>query len=1187
MSLPTLDDLLSLWEDKKESGTPVTAEELCADQPELLSQVRWYIKALEAVESHFGPTEGNDFSTADSLNPVEMVPENLVQVATEFRIEGLHASGGLGRVYIAADAVLNRKVAIKFPRWERMSAEQAARFEREARITGRLDHPGIVPIHALKTDQLGKPFYVMRFVDGQTLQERIQQLHTGFPESGAGALFESVAFRQLLQDFVTVCNIVAYAHGQGVIHRDIKPGNIVLGPFGEVVLLDWGLARVHGESDLIPASQNSDNGRPFGSDSDAFQTREGQILGTPAFASPEQLLGRTSEIEPRSDVYSLGATLFVLLTGASVNGSEALPELLSRLNDGIQRSARDVNKLVPRALDAVCRCAMAIEAENRYSTAVLLADDVQRFLAGEAVSVNPDSVLMRCGRMVRKRPGLAAASLATVLVATIAAATASLLLGQKNEQLRSNNRQLETAIADSHIANLQAMDALRTLVQDFVTQKFSEQTELSDADRQFLQTIVQQYESFAALKGNNVSSRAIRAEGQLQSGVLLTKLGDEQQARRALEIAEDLYQQLVIESDQIDYRVQLAATLLELGLSMKFRGELQTAELKVNRGIELLAPVLSESTRDDIVVVQELYGSLHELKGELQISSQRRAEALESYSIARSVFERLRNADPDAGHAIARLASTYRALSDVCGQKGDIPGQEQYSQLALELYRKLMERFPEDRHSCRGFAWACYDRSYSHEFFERTETAISELTEAEDVAARLSAKFPLSDEFRGLHASMRFRRAAIHVRAGHYFLAEGDLRYAIDKLEAVLDQATDGALSYRQLIKALRMLGLLHDAYGHYHEAESALRRAVEHATVFAAVYPESAAQTREVDVLPGELATVVGHQGRILEAIEELKTWVATTPESAKQKFTPAQQLRLLHARCGLSQLCIDAQQLTEAKEQIEFAALLANEIEEAHASELALLEQLSEFHQRISRLFLAIDCNELADNHAKKQLQIIEQLAANNPGESWFLVKHVEALTGYAEVFANHQDTARAESQYAEAAKISQYSIGRFPEDLSVRRAREELLWAQGHYYFDQHDFAGALQHFDQAISLKSDTKHRPIHAWCLALLMSESAAPEICKIADSNSVNGPELVDFLSACGVAITNSDSAMDALNIETAAVAVLRASVEAGCVLRPTAMGKLKSRPELVFLHRGTAATQLLDRLSPAKSAPE
>ena len=174
--------------------------------------------------------------------------------------------------------------------------------------------------------------------------------------------------------------------------------------------------------------------------------------------------------------------------------------------------------------------------------------------------------------------------------------------------------------------------------------------------------------------------------------------------------------------------------------------------------------------------------------------------------------------------------------------------------------------------------------------------------------------------------------------AGHYFLAEADLQHAVAMFEAVLDQATDGALSYRQLIKALRMLGLLRDSYGQYVEAETAFRLAMKHTTAFAADYPESAAQARELDALPGELATVVGHQGRISEAIKELETWVTIAQESVGQQFTPVQQLRLLHARCGLSQLFIDGNQLTEAREQVEIAALITKGVAETHASEFEL---------------------------------------------------------------------------------------------------------------------------------------------------------------------------------------------------------------------------------------------------------
>lgn len=157
-------------------------------------------------------------------------------MTSEFQVEFLHASGGLGDVYLASEPNLNRQVAIKFPRKSRLSAEQLARFEREAQITGRLNHPGVVPVFSMKQDNALQPCYVMRFVDGSTLRQRVEQLNEVL--SGSSDYFSSMEFRQLLQGFVALCNIVAYAHEQGIIHRDIKPENIILGRFGETLLME-------------------------------------------------------------------------------------------------------------------------------------------------------------------------------------------------------------------------------------------------------------------------------------------------------------------------------------------------------------------------------------------------------------------------------------------------------------------------------------------------------------------------------------------------------------------------------------------------------------------------------------------------------------------------------------------------------------------------------------------------------------------------------------------------------------------------------------------------------------------------------------------------------------------------------------------------------------------------------------
>ena len=279
-----VDELLSLWEAGRDAGQSVSAEELCADDPELLQEVRWTIHALEKVESHFGvPASDAEMGGTSADTSAFDVRAAHVDVRSRYDIERLHASGGLGRVFIAMDRQLNRRVAIKFPVSSFLTTEARARFRREADVTSRLDHPGIIPVHAIDDgDKVRPPCYVMRFVEGQTLHEAIEQsvksANSGNavrqstvraaatdtdpvsppPESPATTAPATTApvtrlgLSDLLLRFVTVCNIAAFAHSRGVIHRDIKPANILLGEFGETLLLDWGLAKLNGDQECTP-----------------------------------------------------------------------------------------------------------------------------------------------------------------------------------------------------------------------------------------------------------------------------------------------------------------------------------------------------------------------------------------------------------------------------------------------------------------------------------------------------------------------------------------------------------------------------------------------------------------------------------------------------------------------------------------------------------------------------------------------------------------------------------------------------------------------------------------------------------------------------------------------------------------------------------------------------------------------
>ena len=231
-----------------------------------------------------------------------------------FRILRPHARGGLGAVFVALDSELNREVALK------QILDQNAddpvsrqRFLIEAEITGGLEHPGIVPVYGLGTDDDGRPYYAMRFVKGDSLKEAIERFHADEStnkdpgRSASGGL----ALRKLLRRFLDVCNAVDYAQSRGVLHRDIKPANIILGDHGETLVVDWGLAKTMGSSD--PAS--GERTLRLSAASGSADTLPGSALGTPAYMSPEQAEGDLLRLGPRSDVYSLGTTLYCLLTG--------------------------------------------------------------------------------------------------------------------------------------------------------------------------------------------------------------------------------------------------------------------------------------------------------------------------------------------------------------------------------------------------------------------------------------------------------------------------------------------------------------------------------------------------------------------------------------------------------------------------------------------------------------------------------------------------------------------------------------------------------------------------------------------------------------------------------------------------------------------------------------------------------
>ncbi len=297
---------------------------------------------IDATLARFG--SGSTEHDADPDRTANYAVGTVTSDGQRFRVLRPHAKGGLGAVFVALDAELHREVALK-QILETHAYDEASRsrFLLEAEITGGLEHPGIVPVYGLGTYGDGRPYYAMRFIKGDSLKEAIDHFHAraaGNNDPGR----RSLELRGLLRRFIDVCNAIDYAHSRGVLHRDIKPGNIIVGMHGETLVVDWGLAKATGKSDPSAAERTLLPSAASGSS----ETLPGSALGTPAYMSPEQAQGNLEALGVRSDVYGLGATLYCLLTGQPPFAGDAV-EVIPRVKKGEFPPPRQADGSIDRA----------------------------------------------------------------------------------------------------------------------------------------------------------------------------------------------------------------------------------------------------------------------------------------------------------------------------------------------------------------------------------------------------------------------------------------------------------------------------------------------------------------------------------------------------------------------------------------------------------------------------------------------------------------------------------------------------------------------------------------------------------------------------------------------------------------------------------------------------------------------
>lgn len=849
-----LAELLDRYLAELEQGRQPDVAELLVQDPDLAEPLKTCLGSLQFLRQ-----AAAGFGT---LGQSPMPSEPVERRVGDFEILREIGRGGMGVVYQARQISLDRPVALKvLPLAGLLDQKQIARFQKEARAAAQLHHPNIVPIFSVGYER-GVHYYAMQYIEGLPLDLAIRELQPSLRGAAAptprpvdtadGGSFAAPAdqadpeaapdttvgqssrvtqralstvqsaraadyFRRVAELGIQVAEALEHAHQYGIIHRDIKPSNLLLDEQGKVWVTDFGLARFQAEADL---------------------TATGDLLGTLRYMSPEQAAGQTALIDQRTDVYSLGVTLYQLLTlEVPFDGSDR-QSLLRRITDEEPRSPRRIRPAIPVDLETIVLKAIAKTREHRYTTAQELADDLRRFLEGKPTLARRPTPLDRAVKWARRHQAVVGSAVALMVVSLVGLSVATLLMVRQRA-----NTQAALARAETHYQQA------RRAVDRFATRHAQQLAALPGAERlrqELLHETLQYYQEFIDQAGQDPSLQADLAVTHFRVGETAEQLGDRTRALTAYQQARDLFEHLArTQPKTLKHRADLALCHNNLGLLLSRQGKTAEAEQAYRQAIRLQQELVQAGTetaeraraRSDLALS---YGNL----ALLQAQAGRVAQAAASYHAAIQAQQALVENHPQEARYLANLAMSYNNLS-LLYAKSDPAKAEQFCRKGLELQERLVAQHPGVSAYEGDLALSYNNLGALASAGGRAEEAKASYQAAIDCQRRLVRQAP---------AILQFRRdlAISSNNLGRVYSASSDLRRAKQSFQEARTIAEElvrdnpAELNYRSdLGGILNNLAMTLEQLAQPDEAIAVYAQAIEHQR-FALDHAPSVARFRQ-----------------------------------------------------------------------------------------------------------------------------------------------------------------------------------------------------------------------------------------------------------------------------------------------------------------------------------------------------